>query len=377
MNRRRVALLFSPVALVVLAACAGAPRPRVLGEADAAAESPAARESSELAPQAHASAEKVRRAAEAAQARGDFAGAQILGEHSLAAYEHAFVLSRYVKAEARVSEAEAELANAKARLSELEEEQQRLAAEADGLELRIKVTLDREPLEKMPPASPERLLARYDAARALASEARLLCLATELLAPQQASLEKAREGLAKVEIELGQNSRKEDLFPRASAARTACLTELTLARRPATAKAPETGVTDRLLVELTETQKLFAFRDDRGVVVSLRGAVDGQGVPTKEGEALLELLGRTAKAHPDFPLLVVVHTASVKGVKEKGPSDAALAQAKGVTSALETAGAKAVRSEIAGSAQPVADPRLPGAAERNARIEVIFVSRAR
>jgi hypothetical protein len=349
----------------------------VLGDAEAAAQSPAAQESAELAPQAHANAEKLRQAADAAQAQGNFSGAQILGEHSIAAYERAFVLSRYVKAEQRLSEAEAAQTKIKERLTELEEQQRLLSAEADGLELRIKVTLDKEPLEKMPEASPERVFARQQAARALASEARLLCLATELLAPQQPSLQKARENLTKLELELAQGTKKDDTFPRATTARSACLTELTLARRPVTAKAPEAGVTDRLLVELTETQKLFAFRDDRGVVVSLRGVVDAQGAPTKEGAALLELLGRTAKAHPDFPLLVVVHTAGSGTAKDKGQDKVAAAQSQGVTSALQKAGAAVVRSDIVGSAQPVADTRLPGAAERNARVEVVFVSPAR
>ncbi len=372
------ALVLSPLLLATFVACAATtPRPRVLGEAEAAAESPASKESAQFAPQAHANAEKLRHAADAAQAQGDFSGAQILGEHSIAAYQRAFVLARYVKAEQRLADAEAAQAKIKQRLTELEEQQQRLSAEADGLELRIKVTLDKEPLEKMPEASPERVQARLQAARALASEARLLCLATELLAPAQPSLGKARENLAKLELDLSQGAKKDDVFPRATTARSACLTELTLARRPVTAKAPEAGVTDRLLVELTETQKLFAFRDDRGVVVSLRGLVDAQGVPTKEGAALLELLGRTAKAHPDFPLLVVVHTAGGGTAKDKGQDKTAAAQAKGVTSALEKAGASVVRSDVAGSAQPVADTRLPGAAERNARIEVVFVSPAR
>jgi hypothetical protein len=378
--RRSFALsaLLVPVLLGVVVACAAStPTPRVLDEAEAVAESPAAKESSELAPQAHANAENLRKAADAAKAQGDFSGAQILGEHSLAAYEHAFVLSRYVKAEQRMVQAEAARSKVKQQLTELEEQQQRLSAEADGLELRIKVTLDKEPLEKMPQASPERQLARQQAARALASEARLLCLATELLAPQQATLEKARESLAKLELELSQGSKKDDLFPRATTARSACLTELTLARRPGTAKAPDAGLTDRLLVELTETQKLFAFRDDRGVVVSLRGVVDGQGTPTSEGAALLALLGRTAKAHPDFPLLVVVHTAGSGTSKDKSQDKNAAVIASGVVSSLQKAGAAVVRSDIAGSAQPVADARLPGAAERNARVEVVFVSPAR
>ena len=64
--------------------------------------------------QAYAQAEKLRRDAEAASGRGDHVAAQILGEHSLAAYDHAFALTRYVKAEQRLALAEEALAKAQA-----------------------------------------------------------------------------------------------------------------------------------------------------------------------------------------------------------------------------------------------------------------------
>jgi hypothetical protein len=351
--------------------CASNPRPRVLGQADAAAESPAAREARELAPQAHAQAERLRKEADAAHARGDFSGAQILGEHSLAAYEHAFVLARFLKAERRLAQAEKAKSEALAELTRLDEQHLRLAAEADALELKIKVTVDKEPIGSMPAASPERVRARREAARALASEARLLCLATELLEPKREGLEAAKENLTALEGELQQSSGKDTLFPRATEARARCLKLLTLARRPATQQAPEAGLTDRLFVELTETQKFFAFRDDRGIVVSLRGLVSPEGKLTGEAAEQLALLGRTAKANPSFPLLVVHHSA--KDAEEKS----AAARLEVVAQALRDAGAPQVQAHSAGTARPVADGRLPEAAARNARVEIVFVSPAR
>lgn len=364
--------LFAVGALAVGApSCASNPRPRVLGQAEAAAESPAAREARELAPQAHAQAEKLRKDADAAHARGDFSAAQILGEHSLAAYEHAFVLARYSKAEQRLAQAEQAKSQALAELTRLDEQQLRLAAEADALELKIKVTVDKEPIGSMPAASPERVRARKEAARALASEARLLCLATELLEPKREGLEAAKESVGTLESELQQGSNKDTLFPRATEARARCLKLLTLARRPATQSAPEAAVTDRLFVELTETQKFFAFRDDRGIVVSLRGLVSPEGKLTEDGSEHLALLGRTAKANPSFPLLVVHHSAKEAEEKTAGARIDLVAQA------LRDAGAPQVSTHSAGTARPVADGRLPEAAARNARVEIVFVSPAR
>ncbi|NLE88679.1 MAG: hypothetical protein GX607_20060 [Myxococcales bacterium] len=351
--------------------CAATPRPRVLGQADAAAESPAAREAAQLAPQAFAHAENLRAAAAAAHQRSEFAAAQILGEHSLAAYDHAFVLARYVKAEQRLARAEAALAKTQTELAELDEQQLRLAAEADALELKIKVTVDKEPKGKLPPASPERVRARRDAARALTSEARLLCLATELLEPDREGLGAARTTVTELEEELAKGSHKDELFLRATEARTTCLRQLTLARRPATTKAPEAGVTDRLFLELTETQRFFAFRDDRGIVINLRDLTAADGTLTADAREQLRLLGGTAKEHSGFPLLVVGHAAQPK------QEDAAKAQAELVAAALREAGAPSVRVHGAGTAQPVVDGRVPDAAARNARIEVVFVSPAR
>src|SRR5690606_41601581 len=64
-------LFRSLAAGLVLAGCAGAPRPPVLGQADAVAGSPKAVDAKANAPQAFAHAEKLRKQAEEAYADGD------------------------------------------------------------------------------------------------------------------------------------------------------------------------------------------------------------------------------------------------------------------------------------------------------------------
>jgi hypothetical protein len=101
------------------------------------------------------------------------------------------------------------------------------------------------------------------------------------------------------------------------------------------------------------------------VVVTLRTIREGGKLGAKASEKLGEL-GRVAKAHPDFPLLVVTHDAR-PGSKDDGLG----AQ---VVEALKAAGASRVEAQRAGSTTPVVPPNRAGAAARNERIEVVFVS---
>ena len=112
------------------------------------------------------------------------------------------------------------------------------------------------------------------------------------------------------------------------------------------------------------------YRDDRGIVVTLRGLFGKAEALSKAGSEQLSMLGRVAKAHPDFPVLVVVHasqgTASPRDNK----------RAEVIAELLRTAGAPRVEARAAGGGQPIANPTRPGAPARNERIEVVFVSPA-
>jgi len=354
------------VAAMLVVSCASAPRPRVMGQVDGASQSAQARESAKLSPQAHAHAEQLKRQSEEAYEAGDTAAAQILAEHALAAYSHAFVLARLVRAEQELAVARTDLAKAKTTLSDLDEKQRRVAAEADDLELRVKVAQDALPLVPNAPTSPERERARLDAARALTSQARLLCTAARLLDAKAAELTQELTRVAELEAALAKPLKTAPIDD-AVRLRSACLRHLTLARRPATRAAPGAGAADALLAELSQGGELHPFRDDRGVVVTLRGLFGNKGALTADAQKLLTRLGRVAKAHPEFPVLVVIHSAKTAAAEEAKQS---------VSAALTSAGATKVETANAGSAQPVVDPGRPGSGARNERVEIVFVAPA-
>lgn len=347
-----------------VSACAPMPRPAIMREVDSARASAAVQEAAKAAPQAYADAELRRTQAETAFGDDDQPSAQILSEQALAAYARATVQARLVRAQATLADEQNRLAKANQLQSDLDLQQQRFLLEAETLETRLKVARDAEPLPVSAPASVEREQARLAAVKALLSQAKLLCLSARLLEP-------GREGLPPLLGKLGELTAKLAAPPApiddAIAVRSGCLKELTLARRPATQKDPAAGVTDALLAELSASN-LLPFRDDRGVVVTLRALFNAKDQLSSEALATLDSLGKVAKAHPEFPVLAVVHVA-------RGNASARdTAQASAVADALRKAGAARVETDTAGSAQPVLDPDKPGAGQRNARVEVVFVA---
>jgi hypothetical protein len=373
--------------LIAAAACAPVPRPLVLGEVDAVRSGAAASEASSLAPGAFAAAEKLRKEANAAFAAGDTAGAQLLGEHALAAYAHAQALTRIARAEAGAEAAQASLAASKADLGSLDADQARLAAEADALELKVRVARDAQPIEPSGRADPERERARAAAAKTLALQARLLCAAARLLqsAPPPASpgagpvpdpkqLEEATAALAKVDAQLGDGA-KSPAGPapidEATRARAGCLAALTAIRRAATPVSRAPGAGDALLTELSAMGTLAPSRDDRGVVVAFRGIFDARGALLPAAAVRLAEIGKIAAAHPSFPVEIIVHNEKPVSAKDEAGQ-----RARGEAVAKAIAGtARGARIEtiVAGNAAPVVDPAGSDHA-RNARVEIVFVT---
>jgi hypothetical protein len=345
-------------------ACAPMPRAEVMREVESARASAAVQEAAKVAPQAYADAELRRTRAETAFNEDNQPSAQILSEQALAAYARATVQARLVRAQTTLADEQNRLAKATQLQNDLDAQQQRFLLEAETLETRLKVARDAEPLPVSAPASAEREQARLSAVKALLSQAKLLCLSARLLEP-------AREGLPPLLGKLGELNAKLTTPPApiddAVAVRSGCLKELTLARRPATQKDPAAGVTDALLAELSAAS-LLPFRDDRGVVVTLRALFNAKDQLSTEGSSTLDTLGKIAKAHPEFPVLAVIHGA------RGNPTAHDTAQASALAEALRKAGAAKVDTDTAGSAQPVLDPDRPGANLRNARVEVVFVS---
>ncbi|HEX3849634.1 MAG TPA: hypothetical protein VHW01_01635, partial [Polyangiaceae bacterium] len=339
--------LFALLALLALSACAPTPRPEIMREVDSARASAAVQEAAKTAPQAYADAELRRSHAEQAFTDDNQASAQILSEQALAAYTRATVQARLARAQATLADEQARLAKATAQQADLDSQQQRFLLEAETLETRLKVARDAEPLPVSgPAASVDREAARLAAVKAMLSQAKLLCMSARLLEPNRESVGPL---LGKVEDLSGKLAAPPAPIDDAVAVRSGCLKELTLARRPATQKNPAAGVTDALLAELSASS-LLPFRDERGVVVTLRALFNGKDQLNSDASSELDTLGKVAKAHPEFPLLAVVHGA--KG----NPSSHDAAQAASVADALRKSGAPNVAAEAAGGSLPVLDP---------------------
>lgn len=378
--------------LLGAAACAPVPRPQVLSEVDAVRGGAAATEASSFAPGAYAAAEKLRKEANAAFTAGDNAGSQILGERALAAYAHAQALSRIARAEAGADAAQASLAASKKDFGGLDAEQARLAAEADALELKVRVARDAQPIQPSGRADPERERARAAAAKALALQARLLCAAARLLqsapppppaaalgagpVPDPKQLEEASAALAKVEAQLGVgDGAKPPTGPapidEATRARAGCLAALTAVRRAATSVTLAPGAGDALLTELSAMGTLSPSRDDRGVFVALRGVFDGRGALVPAAAARLAELGKIAAAHPTFPVEIILHNEKPVAARDEA---AQRARGEAVAKALAaTARGARIETILAGNAAPVVDPAGADRA-RNARVEIVFVT---
>jgi outer membrane protein OmpA-like peptidoglycan-associated protein len=342
---------------------------------------PASKEAETWAPQVHAHAIELEKRAQQALAAADAPAADIFAGGALAAHEHAWVLARLARAERRQLAAQAELDEQRRALAELQTQEQRLRAEAADLELRARVVKNALPLAAHEAASPERIEARRKAAAALATQGRLLCVAARMLGEADA----IKEPLARLdeldrELEAGKGSRA---LETATELRSQCLRVISGVRRqqsraseparnvagpPVVGSAPTDPVpADLVLAELSAAGQSPA-RDERGVAVVLRDVFGTDGSLSAAGRAQLQRLGETAKAHPNFPLLLVGHTS---GSAARPAMDRQLAT---LTSELQGLGIERVAAHDAGARQPLLPPQLPHARERNQRIELVFVA---
>jgi outer membrane protein OmpA-like peptidoglycan-associated protein len=374
----RFAWIAGPI-LFLAAACAPVPKPSVLAELDRIHDGAAAAEAKTYAPDAFARAEKLRGESTAAFDAGDNAGAQLLAERAIAAYSRALALSRIARAQETQKTAESALAKSDAELAALDADQARVGADADALELKVKVTRDAQPIQPSGKADPEREKARLLAARALAMQARLLCGGARLLAATAgtdaklaAQVDEAEAALAKVEGELAGTPAATPIDG-ATRARAGCLAALTAIRRAGAPVSRAPGQGDALLAEISAIGKFEPARDDRGVAVALRGVFAGGGDKlTPAGEAKLAELGKIAAAHTAFPIVVVLHTDKSLSDKEEA---AQRPKAEAALAALKKAAGQAVRAQafVAGNRAPLVDPGGPDKA-RNARLEIVFVT---
>jgi flagellar motor protein MotB len=368
--KRRV-LALGGLALLC-AACGGATQsvPR-LADAEKVRQTPAAQEAQRLAPQMFATGDAERVQARRAHDDGDDVAAVLYADRSIAAYEHAFVLARLARATKENDDAQSALTAAAAHARELSASRQQIDAEGERLEQQLAVAREAQPTVASGPADPKREGARLVAVRALVAEARLLCGSARLVAPDAPGLADAEKDVTALETQIEQKPHPAPI-DLASRARAKCLHSLSSARRAAGGGGnPTSG--DALLAELSASGGLDPSRDERGVVISLRDLFEGKALGAHGQEKLGEL-GRVAAAHPDVGVQVVVHDANTPS---KTDADADLERADTVVKALVAAGAKGdhVKGEAVGAKAPIVDPGDAAHRARNARVDVVFVTR--
>ena len=332
-RRARVTLpLFS---LMLLACAHTTPPPANLRALDAALAGSAALRAA--TPTELAAVESDHAAAARAHQEGDDASAELYAERALARLQGAKLLAERARLELRARDAEPRLARATQELTQLGHQQSMQDTRIRELELRVKIAADTEPRTQVSATeSAARQKARQEAAKSLGAEATLLCGAARLLGGKEEEPAKAAD------------------FEGAVSARAKCLRALEAARR---AGAVGSAKGDALLEQLSKTERFAVQRDERGVVVTLRGTPSAEDLTT---------LGQSARG---LAVQVVVHDA--------GSSNAAHGKSRGdaVKSALVSAGADANRTvvEWAGSALPVVDPAAAALRANNERIDVVYV----
>jgi outer membrane protein OmpA-like peptidoglycan-associated protein len=355
--------------LLLVYACAAAPRPAILSEIDVIRDNGSTRQTRELVPQADARAEKLYADAEAAWRKGQTASAEILGERAIVAYSDTRELARIVRVERRILETSAAVHEVELSLLKLESDQKKAAAEAADLEAQLRVEREAEAIADPKLSTPDREQARLVAAKTAIAHARLLCITAKLLSgresPSGNDVTAALSEVDEVEAKLAAGKFPVSLRD-AMRARSRCQQLLAEVRRPTRLSSPTSEQPDQLFVELTEAG-YAPSRDDRGIVVTLNDAFVGDGLDKQLVPKLTDL-GRLAQSHDQTPLLVVTH--SKKG--DPKPSDQQRADA--VAAKLQQAGVKNLQAQAVGGRLPIAQNSDLGAARRNERLEVIFVT---
>ena len=329
-----------------------------------------AKEGAALAPQAFAHAEEERAIARRAHEAGDDGAAGLHAERAVAAYQHALVMARLAGAATELADAQKSLDDASTQRQAIEVSRAKLDAEATELEQRAQLARDRLLPALSASATGEREAARLVAVRSITLEARLLCGAARLVAPDTSGLQVAEDAVTKLEAKVEKTAHPAPI-DEATLARTQCLDALTRGRR---ALSGEEGRADVLLAELSASGGWDPSRDERGVVVALRGAFHAVDL-TEAATAKVKDLGRVAAAHQGFAVQVVVHDA-----QPPAPGDAGDAKRAGATvKALVAGGADAARihAELAGARLPIIDPSDAKMRARNERVEIVFVPAGR
>ncbi len=317
----------------------------------------------DLAKQALAEADAERARAKTQNEAGDDIAASLHAERAIAAYQRARMVARAARATNDIARAEADLAQKNSELSALEAARKTAEREGEDLEKKILIAREMHAPASSGPADAQREAARLQASRALTTQARLLCGAARLIAQSAPpGLDAAVQALDALDKRLDGNPKPAPI-DEAARARTTCLGLLTEARRSALA----TTQADVLLSELSAASA-SPNRDERGVIVTMREVFRGNQI-APDAEPKLEALGRVAAAHADIGVQIVTHDAVVTS----GGDD----RAKAAAAAVIKGGAKSdhVATFNAGTRAPIIDPSDGRNRARNARVDVVFVTK--
>jgi hypothetical protein len=359
-----------PLTCAGLLACATLPRPAILDVSTQASEAPAARAAKDLAPQGFAHAEQLRQEAEQAFRAEAPKRAELLAERSLVAFQRAEVQAHAVLAAKREAAARAQLAAAQAHLAELERRQEQTAAETHQLELKLKVVRDAQPRLKLEPSSAKREGERLAAAKAIVGEAGLLCEAARLLAPERAATTTLVQQARELSLSLVKTQPSAAL-DQALDLRSQCLRALSDVRRKPKPDAAS-QVQGQFLEKLSQAVPAGrAFRDDRGVVLTL-SPFDKLGKQLSEpGKASVAQVAEIARSNPAFPLLVVMH--SVTNRPAQRAEDDLRAQV--IQQALVAAGGPDTAPHTATGYGPAPEEVQKALNNRKDYVEFVFVTR--
>jgi flagellar motor protein MotB len=309
-------------------------------------------------------AEQQRRASEKAFASGDAVAGGLLAEQAEATYLRTVALARAATAQAALDEATTLARRSEDQRRDISVERQRSDDEASALEKRVLVERELQAPPPSGPASPQREAARAVAARALATEGRLLCGAARLLGAKSDELDGA-EKEAKTLDERLERSKGPSPIDAAARFRATCLRALTLARRNAPDKV--SGQADTLLAKLSEAH-WSPTRDERGVVVTLRGPfVQSDQLHAGFKEKLRDL-GKLGKEGGNTSLQLVLH----QGSRDGNP----VPKAEALLAFLVEGGWDRQRLSVenAGTRLPLVDHPAGVTDDRNGRVDVVFVT---
>lgn len=353
--------------LLGLVACgaSSSTRPQTVDQAKAVgARDPQARKE---APAAFATADRTLAEAEKAASAGDNLAAELLGERAVAEYLRAVAIARGVRAEGGTGKTAEALARAEEERTRYADARVAATREHEALDRELRLVRESTLPQPSKEAAKDREVARLAAARSLAEDARLLCLAGKLEGAPEPEIAKLTAEIGEIDKALAEakDKRGPDI-DRAARAREACLEILSRTAAKARVAGTEPS-TDKLLSELSNAG-WEPRRDERGVVLTMRDVFDGKAIKAP-AKPKLEELARIAK-DKSARLLVVLHDQAA------GTSaDLATGRLDAVKNVLTSSGIEAAR--IAGhharDRLAIADPRVASLRSMNDRLEIVLL----